>query len=149
MLRSHGISQICHTYSEDMHPIYPPLPWGHTPRLRLGVTTVAEDIWVHILLLGVVYPIRRSIIAEHLSMRKFIISKHKKPLYKRGIMHGKLSVANRYRVSQMPSKTNTPCSYAHYKSRGVLLTIKTVGYCPRLYVRVSCFPQSGQTTCMD
>ena len=40
-----------------MHPIYPPLPWLHTPRLRLGVTTVAEDIWVHILLLGVVYPI--------------------------------------------------------------------------------------------
>ena len=58
MLRSRGISQICHTYSEDMHPIYPPLPWLHTPRLRLGVTTVAEDIWVHILLLGVVYPIR-------------------------------------------------------------------------------------------
>ena len=57
MLRSRGISQICHTYSEDMHPIYPPLPWLHTPRLRLGVTTVAEDIWVHILLLGVVYPI--------------------------------------------------------------------------------------------
>ena len=41
-----------------MHPIYPPLPWLHTPRLRLGVTTVAEDIWVHILLLGVVYPIQ-------------------------------------------------------------------------------------------
>ena len=53
-------------------------------------------------------------------MRKLIILKHKKPLYKRGIMHGKLSVANRYRVSQMPSKTNTLCSYAHYKSRGVL-----------------------------
>ena len=60
MLRSRGISQICHTYSEDMHPIYPPLPWLHTPRLRLGVTTVAEDIWVHILLLGVVYPIRNG-----------------------------------------------------------------------------------------
>ena len=59
MLRSRGISQICHTYSEDMHPIYPPLPWLHTPRLRLGVTTIAEDIWVHILLLGVVYPIHR------------------------------------------------------------------------------------------
>ncbi len=40
-----------------MHPIYPPLQWLHTPRLRLGVNTVAEDIWVHILLLGVVYPI--------------------------------------------------------------------------------------------
>ncbi len=39
-----------------MHPVYPPLPWLHTPRLRLGVTTVAEDIWVHILLVGVVYP---------------------------------------------------------------------------------------------
>ncbi len=39
VLRSRGISQICHTYSEDMHPIYPPLPWLHTPRLRLGVTT--------------------------------------------------------------------------------------------------------------
>ena len=60
MLRSRGISQICHTYSEDMHPIYPPLPWLHTPRLRLGVTMVAEDIWVHILLLGVVYPILLS-----------------------------------------------------------------------------------------
>ncbi len=44
-----------------MHPTYPPyIPWLHTPRLRLGVTTVAEDIWVHILLLGVVYPIHRS-----------------------------------------------------------------------------------------
>ncbi len=31
-----GISQICHTYSEDMHPVYPPLPWLHTPRLRHG-----------------------------------------------------------------------------------------------------------------
>ena len=57
VLRSRGISQICHTYSEDIHPIYPPLPWLDTPRLRLGVTTVAEDIWVRILLLGVVYPI--------------------------------------------------------------------------------------------
>ncbi len=57
MLLSRGISQIYHTYSEDMHPVYPPLPWLHTPRLRLGVTTVAEDIWVHILLVGVVYPI--------------------------------------------------------------------------------------------
>ena len=28
MLRSRGISQICHTYSEDMHPIYPPLRCG-------------------------------------------------------------------------------------------------------------------------
>ena len=36
---------------------YAPLPWLHTPRLRLRVTTVAEDIWVHILLVGVVYPI--------------------------------------------------------------------------------------------
>ena len=62
MLRSRGISQICHTYSEDMHPIYPPLPWLHTPRLRLGVTTVAEDIWVHILLLGVVYPIQSFVL---------------------------------------------------------------------------------------
>ncbi len=25
MLRSRSICQICHTYSEDMHPIYPPL----------------------------------------------------------------------------------------------------------------------------
>ncbi len=56
MLLSHGISQIYHTYSEDMHPVYPPLPWLHTAWLRLGVTTVAEDIWVHILLVGVVYP---------------------------------------------------------------------------------------------
>ncbi len=24
MLRSRGISQIYHTYSEDMHPVYPP-----------------------------------------------------------------------------------------------------------------------------
>ena len=36
MLRSRGISQICHTYSENMYP----LPWLHTPRLRLRVTTV-------------------------------------------------------------------------------------------------------------
>ncbi len=57
MLRSRGISQIYYTYSEDKHPVYPLLPWLHTPRLRLGVTTVAEDIWVHILLVGVVYPI--------------------------------------------------------------------------------------------
>ena len=28
MLRSHGISQICHTYSENMHPIYPSLRCG-------------------------------------------------------------------------------------------------------------------------
>ncbi len=35
----------------------------HTPRLRLGVITVAEDIWVHILLVGVVYPIRIYICA--------------------------------------------------------------------------------------
>ena len=28
MLRSHGISQICHTYSEDVNPIYPPLRCG-------------------------------------------------------------------------------------------------------------------------
>ncbi len=49
MLQSRGISQICHTYSEDMHL--------HTPRLRFGVTMVAENIWVHILLLGAVYPI--------------------------------------------------------------------------------------------
>ncbi len=40
-----------------MHPAYPTLPWLHTPCLRLRVTTVAEDIWVHILLVGVVYPI--------------------------------------------------------------------------------------------
>ncbi len=40
MLRSRGISQIYHTYSEDMHPVYPPLPW-----------------LLHILLVGVVYPI--------------------------------------------------------------------------------------------
>ena len=65
MLRSRGINQICHTYSEDMHPIYPPLPWLHTPRLRLGVTTVAEDIWVHILLLGVVYPIPIVLMLMH------------------------------------------------------------------------------------
>ncbi len=32
-------------YSEDMYPVYSPLPWLHTPRLRLGVTIVAEDIW--------------------------------------------------------------------------------------------------------
>ncbi len=62
MLRSRGISQIYYTYSEDMHPIYPPLLWLHTPRLRLGVTTVTEDTWVHILLLGVVYPIHNLII---------------------------------------------------------------------------------------
>ncbi len=43
------LSQIYHTYEEDMHPAYPPLLWLHTPRLRLRVTTVAEDIWVHIL----------------------------------------------------------------------------------------------------
>ncbi len=55
MLLSRGISQIYHTYSEDMHPVYTPLPWLHTPRLRLGVTTVAEDIWVHILFVGVVF----------------------------------------------------------------------------------------------
>ena len=36
---------------------HPPLPWLHTPWLRLGVTMVAEDIWVHILLVGVVYSI--------------------------------------------------------------------------------------------
>ncbi len=28
VLRSRGISQICHTYLEDMHPIYPPLRCG-------------------------------------------------------------------------------------------------------------------------
>ncbi len=37
-------SDIHHTYEEDMHPVYPPLPWLHTPWLRLGVTTVAEYI---------------------------------------------------------------------------------------------------------
>ena len=59
VLRSRGISQICHTYSEDMHPIYPPIPWLLRGRAEGYVTTVAEDIWVHILLLGVVYPIHK------------------------------------------------------------------------------------------
>ncbi len=36
MLRSRGISQIYHTYSEDMHPVYLPLPWLHTPRSNHG-----------------------------------------------------------------------------------------------------------------
>ncbi len=27
-----------------MHPVYSLLLWLHTPRLRLGVTTIAEDI---------------------------------------------------------------------------------------------------------
>ena len=45
MLRSRGISQICHTYLEDMHPVYPSLPWLHTPQLRLRVTTVAEGAY--------------------------------------------------------------------------------------------------------
>ncbi len=49
VLPSRGISQICHTYSEDIHPIYPPLPWLLRGR--------AEDKWVHFLLLSVVYPI--------------------------------------------------------------------------------------------
>ncbi len=59
MLRSRGISKIYHTYTEDMHPVYPPLLWLHRycGYIPLGVTTVAEDIWVHILLVGVVYPI--------------------------------------------------------------------------------------------
>ncbi len=42
-------------------PVYPPLQSLHTPRLPLGVTTVAEDIWVHILLVGVVYAIHIQI----------------------------------------------------------------------------------------
>ncbi len=48
MLRSHGISQIYHTYSEDH--VYPPLQW-----LLRGVTE--GYVRVHILLVGVVYPI--------------------------------------------------------------------------------------------
>ncbi len=42
MLRSRGISQIYHTYSEDMHP-YILRYRGFIP---LGVTTVVEDIWI-------------------------------------------------------------------------------------------------------
>ncbi len=76
MLRSRGISQIYHTYEEDMHPVYPLLPWLHTPRLRLGVTTVAEDIWVHILFVGVVYPIQiRNEIFKWVVIRKFALMK--------------------------------------------------------------------------
>ena len=45
MLRSRGISQIYHTYSEDMHPVYPPLYRGYIypsamPRSNHGI---AED----------------------------------------------------------------------------------------------------------
>ncbi len=36
MLLSRGISQIYHTYEEDMHPVYPPLSWLHTPRSNHG-----------------------------------------------------------------------------------------------------------------
>ncbi len=36
VLRSRGISQIYHTYSEDMHPVYPLLLWLHTPRSNHG-----------------------------------------------------------------------------------------------------------------
>ncbi len=54
MLRSRGISQIYHTYSEDMQ-IYPLLPWLLRGVAEVYVTMVAEDIRVHILRVGVVY----------------------------------------------------------------------------------------------
>ncbi len=62
MLRSRGISQIYHTYSEDMHP-YILCYRGYIP---LRATAVAEDIWVHILLVGVVYPIHVFMLTQHI-----------------------------------------------------------------------------------
>ncbi len=44
VLQSRGISQIYHTYEEDMHPIYPLLLWLLRGVAEEYVTTVAEDI---------------------------------------------------------------------------------------------------------
>ncbi len=45
MLRSRGISQICHTYLEDMHPIIILRYHGYIPLGSASeLTTVAEDI---------------------------------------------------------------------------------------------------------
>ncbi len=44
-----------------MHPVYPPLPWLHTPWLRLGVTTVAELGYMS------AYPPRRCGITVYIS----------------------------------------------------------------------------------
>ena len=44
VLQSCGISQIYHTYEEDMHPIYPLLLWLFRGVAKEYVTTVAEDI---------------------------------------------------------------------------------------------------------
>ena len=40
-----------------MHPEYPPWMQFLSLGYASGKTATAEDIWVHILLLGVVYPI--------------------------------------------------------------------------------------------